>query len=247
MADSGHPAKRRRVSFSATGDQTRTYVPTPASDSPRPAAATSARGARGGRRGEVHRAFAAAAQRGRVHAGAEAEYKVGLVVDDLVLEVEVLDEAEREYATSRAEQHASLAFPFLDEVQEERRKARRLPLLVNQTRPCVRHRYPFLLPSVPSMPAGSCNCGCCRAGFMDGTPWCSDRRCCRLRRRAARRDEDEEEVASPLRNPLAAAAGGARRAPRLRASRSAASKAPGRPQVRQPRGNTRLRETRRRF
>ena len=65
------------------------------------------------------------------------------------------------------------------------------------------------------MPAGSCNCGCCRAGFIAGTPWCSNRRCCRLRRRAARRDEDEEEVASPLRNPLVAAAGGARRAPRV--------------------------------
>ena len=111
MAGSERPAKRRRVSFSAAGDQTRTYVPTPASDSPRPAAAASTRGARGGRRGEVHRAFAAEAQRGRVHAGAEAEYKVGLVVDDLVLEVEVQDEAEREYATSRAEQLASLAFP----------------------------------------------------------------------------------------------------------------------------------------
>ena len=55
---------------------------------------------------------------------------MGLVVDDLVLEVEVQDEAEREYATSRAEQLASLAFPVLDEVQEARRKAVRLPLLV---------------------------------------------------------------------------------------------------------------------
>ena len=42
---------------------------------------------------------------------------MGLVVDDLVLEVEVQDEAEREYATSRAEQLASLGLGYLRPLQ----------------------------------------------------------------------------------------------------------------------------------